>query len=102
MGGWVGEETYHARHLENVLVAHPVVVSVGVTGDRRAGGVRLHDPHLLFEFGVGLCCLGGRVSGLVGWEEEEAAVRMRCCALLGGGWVGRSVGWNRKGRWVGG
>ena len=43
----------------------------------------------------------------MGWVEEEEAVRMRCCGLLGGGWVG---GWRESrqfvngwvGGWVGG
>jgi hypothetical protein len=49
-----GRGTYHAGHLQNVLVAHPVVVGVRVPGDGGAGGVRLHDPHFLLQLGVGL------------------------------------------------
>ena len=39
--------THHARHLKDVLVAHPVVVRVRVPGHGRARRVRLHDPDLV-------------------------------------------------------
>ena len=40
----------------------------------------LTEPHVRFK-------VGGWVVG--GWVEEEAAVGMRCCGSLVGGWVGR-------------
>ena len=45
----------------------------------------------------------------VGWVEEEEAVGMRCCGLLGCGWVGGEIGGKegrgrrrRVGGWAGG
>ena len=53
-----------------------------------------------FSFSEGLVpvWVGGWVGGGVGWEEENEAVRTRCC-MLGDGWVGGWVGgWVREER----
>ena len=48
--------------------------------------------EMLAEAKVLVVGAGRWVNGWVSWVKEEEAVRMRCCGLLGGGWVGGWVG----------
>ena len=88
MGGWVGGRTNLG----------------GVEDDRREAGRHLTvesnlDPSLDFVLALDekvehflYWWVGGWVGELLyiaRMVEEEEAVEMRCCGLLGGGWVGR-------------
>ena len=68
---------------EEELVDKGLNVFVGelLGGEDELVQVGVHVLEDLFE--------GKWVGGWVGWVEENEAVGIRCCGLLGGGWVER-------------